>query len=96
MDYTREDYRTLYNDDERGLSDLTPVQKMCMVVLCGMVLATGFVEHENVSVMQEAKSKPTICPRFNAEGQELKASMVLETYVKGAPKPHTCVYGSKT
>lgn len=88
----RDDYRVLYNDRENGpLSDLTTGQKICMVLLVAAILATGFVEHETVSVMQ-AKEEKRICPRYNSAGQQLKASIVLETYVKGAPKPHECIY----
>ncbi len=93
MNYTREDYRLLYNEqDELDWHDITPKQRLIALVLFAAILCTGFVDHETVSVMEQKESKTSLCPRYDVKGRELLASMVLETYTD-APKPHECIYG---
>lgn len=94
MEYSREDYRTLYNDRENGTwSDLSTTQKVCVVLLAMAVLATGLNGAEQETVMpQGAKA---MCPPYDADGRKLVSSMVHATYIKGAPEPHECHYGSR-
>lgn len=99
MDYTREDYRDLYNDPDSPWADLTTGQKLCMVALVAAILATGLVEHDSVSVMQEVEDRRLVdlglCPKHNAEGEILSSSMIQATYIKGAPQFHECRYRSE-
>lgn len=88
MEYHEED-RWLFGPDYVGT---TLGQKICAAIIFAAVIATGFVEHETVSVMQETESKPLLCPRYDADGRELRSSMVMESYVKNAMKKHECEY----
>ena len=82
--------------DNLPLSDLPVLPKKVAVVLIAAILATGLIEHQSVSVMQELDARPDFCPRFDADGRQLKASMVMETYIKGALKPHECHYAYRS
>lgn len=97
MDY-RDDDRWLLGEREQTLSETSANQRLFAAILFAAIMATGFIEHGDVSVMEgfAEEEKPLLCPKFNAKGDWLKSSMVMETYVKGAPKPHECNYGGRS
>ena len=82
-------------NDNLPLSDLPAMPKKVAVVLIAAILATGLIEHQSVSVMQEIEQQ-TVCTRYDSNGRILVASIVLETYIKEAPKPHECHYAYRS
>ena len=83
-------------NEEISLRDLPPAVKRCGLALFLAVSVTGFIEHESVSVMQATAEASSYCARFDANGRTLISSMVMETYIKGAVKPHECNYAYRS
>ncbi len=67
-------------NDNLPFSELPKMNKKVGIVLIAAILVTGLVEHQTVSVMRVAEI-PSIefCARYDANGRELQASMVMAT-----------------
>lgn len=81
--------------EDLPLSELPAAAWLIAAVLTVAILATGFIDHESVSVMQEATARD-FCPRLDSAGRRLVASMVQETYIQGEPKFHECYYAYRS
>ncbi len=82
-------------NEDIPLSDLPVTHKQAAVILIAAILATGLIEHQSVSVMQEIEEQ-TVCTKYDANGRVLVASIVLETYIQDEPKPHECHYAYRS
>ncbi len=84
-------------NDNLPFNELPIGPRQAAVILIAALLATGFIERESVSVMQaEEVSRMEFCPRYDANGRQLQASMVMASYQKGAVQQHECLYAYRS
>lgn len=77
---------------------MTHAQLAGTAVIFAVVLATGFIEHENVTVAQAAAQEQRHingCPLFNKAGHALAMTIVVKVHYDDNG-PHDCIYRSKT